>query len=245
MVFVSQALADDYANAYPGSTVPPGRHGYRPRLRRSSPAGPGRPLPGRPGALKVGYVGHLYPGRGIEVILALADRVPEADFHVVGGTAADLAHWRKRRDRPHLHFHGHQPPGSLHPYYRAFDLVLAPYQQQVACAGGVGDISRWVSPMKLFEYMSHGQAIIASDLPVLREVLTDNVNCVLCRPTTSRPGRAVRRLAASPTCGPAWVTRPATGCSPSTPGADAPTGSCPGHRPRRPAGPAATERAVR
>lgn len=33
--------------------------------------------------------------------------------------------------------------------------------------------------MKLFEYMAHGRAIVASDLPVLREVLQDRVNCLL------------------------------------------------------------------
>ena len=35
------------------------------------------------------------------------------------------------------------------------------------------NISDFTSPLKLFEYMSHKKAIIASDLPVIREVLND------------------------------------------------------------------------
>ncbi|WP_197085034.1 glycosyltransferase family 4 protein [Saccharothrix sp. ST-888] len=142
-------------------------------------------------------MGHLCPGRGTDVILELAARLPGLDFPLVGGTAEDRAHWEGRSHRSNVYFHGHEPPARLHPYYRAFDLVLAPYQRRVACAGGIGDISRWVSPMKLFEYMSHGKAIIASDLPVLREVLADGVNSLLCPPDdVSAWAGAVARLAA-------------------------------------------------
>src|SRR5581483_9233433 len=38
----------------------------------------------------VGYVGHLYPGKGFEMIPPLAQRVPQATFHVVGGDAATV-----------------------------------------------------------------------------------------------------------------------------------------------------------
>ncbi|MGW2631179.1 glycosyltransferase family 4 protein [Streptomyces chattanoogensis] len=201
VVTITQALAEDYRRTVPRLRRPGG-----PEMVTASDCadlppttGPTATLPGRPDALKVGYVGHLYPGRGIDVILALAASVPDADFHLVGGTNEDLAHWRSRSRPPNVHFHGHRPPAQLHPYYRAFDLVLAPYQRRVACAGGVGDIGRWVSPMKLFEYMSHGKAIIASDLPVLREVLTDGVNCVLCPPDdVAAWTAAVKRLADDP-----------------------------------------------
>jgi glycosyltransferase involved in cell wall biosynthesis len=36
-----------------------------------------------------------------------------------------------------------------------------------------GDIASVTSPMKLFEYMACGRAILCSDLPVLHEVLND------------------------------------------------------------------------
>jgi glycosyltransferase involved in cell wall biosynthesis len=45
----------------------------------------------------------------------------------------------------------------------------------VALQRGKGDIARWTSPLKLFEYMAHGRAIIVSDLPVLEEIIEADV----------------------------------------------------------------------
>ncbi|MEU6114451.1 glycosyltransferase family 4 protein [Streptomyces sp. NPDC047117] len=201
VVFVSQALADDYRAAFSGidslrgADLVTAHDGADP----VPDTGPVAQLPGRAGALRIGYVGHLYPGRGIDVILGLAERLSEADFHIVGGTSTDQEHWQSRSRLPHVHFHGHLPPALLGSYYRAFDIVLAPYQRKAYCAGGVGEISRWVSPMKLFEYMAYGKAVIASDLPVLREVLTDGVNCLLCPPDSPEAwAAAVKRLGEDP-----------------------------------------------
>jgi glycosyltransferase involved in cell wall biosynthesis len=55
-----------------------------------------------------------------------------------------------------------------------------PYQQHVEASSG-GDIARFLSPMKMFEYMACGRAILSSDLPVLREVLSP-ANAVLLPP---------------------------------------------------------------
>jgi glycosyltransferase involved in cell wall biosynthesis len=60
--------------------------------------------------------------------------------------------------------------------------VLAPYQKAVMIHGNKGDIATWMSPLKIFEYMSHGKAIVASDLPVLREILADGHNALLVPP---------------------------------------------------------------
>jgi glycosyltransferase involved in cell wall biosynthesis len=58
--------------------------------------------------------------------------------------------------------------------------MLAPYQEKVAIFGGKGDTSRWMSPLKIFEYMAYGKAFIASDLNVLKEVLKHRYNSMLC-----------------------------------------------------------------
>ncbi|MFD0623043.1 glycosyltransferase family 4 protein [Streptomyces sanglieri] len=114
--------------------------------------------------------------------MELADRFPGLDFHLVGGTDEDRARWEQACRSPHVYFHGHRPPSTLPDYYALFDVVLAPYEQKVYTWGRLDETGRWASPMKVFEYMSHGCPMIASDLPVLHEVLQDRVNCLLRPP---------------------------------------------------------------
>ena len=61
------------------------------------------------------------------------------------------------------------------------DLLLAPYQKNTIVPGNRVTTS-WMSPLKIFEYMSSGTPFIASNIKVLREVLINNYNCLLCEP---------------------------------------------------------------
>ncbi|MEW2404816.1 glycosyltransferase family 4 protein [Streptomyces griseoviridis] len=180
IVVVTHALAHDLRAAYPDLGTLPIE--VAPDCAdppdAATTAGP-PPLPGRPDAPTIGYVGHLYDGRGIDLIIELAGLLPAFDFHLVGGTTEDRARWEESCPHPNLYFHGHRPPSELHRYFPLFDVVLAPHQPKVYTWGRLDEIGRWTSPMKLFEYMAHGRAIVASDLPVLREVLQDRVNCLL------------------------------------------------------------------
>ena len=44
----------------------------------------------------IGYLGHLYQGRGIDLIIKLAQNLPSNNFYVVGGTKAHLETWKKQ-----------------------------------------------------------------------------------------------------------------------------------------------------
>jgi len=131
----------------------------------------------------VGYVGQLYGGKGMEIISELPALCPWAHFHIVGGREEDMIFWRSRLvSKPNITLHGFVPHRDTGAFVNAFDVVLAPYQRRVETGGGF-EIGRWMSPLKVFEYMSHGKAIIASDLPVLREVLEDGRNALLVPPS--------------------------------------------------------------
>ena len=132
--------------------------------------------------LRIGYVGQLYPGRGMEIIEQLAPRFPELEFHVVGGRDEDVRYWRERAVFSNLFLHGYVNHGDIGKYYRNFQIGLVPYQTRVTLEGGRGNTVRWTSPLKIFEYMAYGKAIIASDLPVLREVLKNRENALLVPP---------------------------------------------------------------
>ncbi len=132
---------------------------------------------------QVGYVGSLLPGKGMEIIADLPARCPWAMFHVVGGSTEQVQHWQKHlAGLPNIRMIGHVPPAEAATYVNAFDVLLAPNQPQVLVAGGT-DIGRFTSPLKIFEYMSAEKPILASDLPVLREVLRQDENARLVDPT--------------------------------------------------------------
>ncbi len=132
-------------------------------------------------SMKIGYVGHLYPGRGIDIIIKLACRVPGAQFYLIGGTPQDVEKWRRKVSLKNLHYLGFVPPGEISCYYKELDVLLMPFQRVVGVHGG-GDTSKWMSPLKMFEYMAAGKAIIASDLPVLREILGHEHNALMVPP---------------------------------------------------------------
>ena len=131
----------------------------------------------------IGYTGHLYSGRGVELMLGMAERLPNITFMLTGGEHEDVTNLRIRVESRNLRnviLTGFIPNSELPCYQAACDLLLMPYQRKVAGSSG-GDISKYLSPMKLFEYMACGRPILSSDLPVFREVLNER-NAVLIIP---------------------------------------------------------------
>jgi glycosyltransferase involved in cell wall biosynthesis len=144
-----------------------------------------------------GYTGHLYPGRGIDLLMELARRNPEMRFLWAGGEAAAIARWRERLSNAgvrNVRLLGFVTNTRLPWVQAACDVLMIPHERRVSSSGG-GDIARFTSPMKMFEYLSAGRAILASDLPVLREVLNEG-NAILIPPeNVDRWSDALRSLA--------------------------------------------------
>ncbi len=143
-----------------------------------------RELGAQDGRFRVGYTGSLYRGRGLELILQLAHALPDVEFWIVGGQAADVDAWREKARSAgvgNMTFWGHVSNDILPRYQAACHVLLMPFSRKVAVSGNRGDTSAVMSPMKMFEYMATGRLVISSDLPVLREVLGEH-NAALCPP---------------------------------------------------------------
>lgn len=141
-------------------------------------------LYGHKDKLKFGYIGHLYKGRGIDLLVEIARNSQDIEVHIVGGTDEDVRYWKvvvQSSALNNVFFYGHVSPTETKNYRAAFDVLLAPYSKKVTVSGNKGDTSAYMSPLKIFEYMAHKKPILCSDLPVLREVLNDQ-NAVLVEP---------------------------------------------------------------
>jgi glycosyltransferase involved in cell wall biosynthesis len=153
-----------------------------------------------PDACTVLCTGHLYAGRGAALFLSLAARFPASSFVWVGGRPVDVQTWidlAAERGLTNITFTGFVPNEDIPLYQAAADILLMPYGAAISTSSG-GNTARFCSPMKMFEYMASGRAIVTSDLPVLREVLDESMT-VFCPPEDAGAwGTALSRLIADP-----------------------------------------------
>ena len=134
--------------------------------------------------LQVGYVGHLYKGRGIELIIELSKTCNWADFFIVGGNDNDIKRVKNlSKYIKNINIVGFLSPSKAESFRLSMDVLLAPYQAKVGLENSKLTTEAWMSPLKIFEYMAATKSIICSDIPVLHEVLRHNENCLLCNPS--------------------------------------------------------------
>jgi len=204
LVVISQALArllyQSYSKAMLKKDVIVAHDGVDLERFRDLPSPPEARarLGSNPARFTVGYTGHLYPGRGIELILDLAETFRDLRFLVIGGDEMSVRKWQREAENRCLNnidFKGFVSNAVLPLYQAACEVLLMPYQRSVAGSGG-GNIADFCSPMKMFEYMATGRLIISSDLPVLQEVLNQD-NAVLCPPEDIQAWQAAIKRAIS------------------------------------------------
>lgn len=129
------------------------------------------------------YSGHFYRGRGMDLMVGLAQALPQFQFLWVGGQEKDLEPWKIQLGEMGIRnviITGFIPNARLPLYQAAGDILLMPYQREISGSSG-GNIVKVINPMKMFDYMASRRVILASDIPIFHEILNDQ-NCVFCPP---------------------------------------------------------------
>ncbi len=135
-------------------------------------------------AFIVGYVGRLHTlsmSKGVDTLIeAIAASDRPISLCLVGGPdemAAQLrAHWRAQGlPEARFFYAGQVPPDEVPRYLAAFDVCALPLPF-------TEHFAYHASPLKLFEYMRAGRAILASDLPAIAEVVCHEETALLAPP---------------------------------------------------------------
>jgi glycosyltransferase involved in cell wall biosynthesis len=129
----------------------------------------------------VTYAGHLYPWKGVDVLLRAVALLPRVRAVVVGGHPAEsdrsrlegLASALGIADR--VTFTGLVARPEVAVFLAGADVLVMPHTATAVSAN-------YSSPLKLFEYLAAGKPIVASDVSSIREVLRDGENACLVRP---------------------------------------------------------------
>ncbi|HYH23096.1 MAG TPA: glycosyltransferase family 4 protein [Azospirillum sp.] len=144
---------------------------------------------GLEGRLVLGFTGFVREWHRLEqVVDVLAEPGPGACPHLllVGDGPARAGIEERARQRgvaDRVTVTGVLPHDAIPGHVAAFDIALQPA------------VTAYASPLKLFEYMQAGRAIVAPDAPNIREVLRHDGNALLFDPADPAAfGHAVRRL---------------------------------------------------
>ena len=65
------------------------------------------------------------------------------------------------------------------------DILIMPYASSITVAGNIGDITKFTSPLKLFDYLSAGKIIMCSDFDVLKEAIKEKKNAIFIKNFTN------------------------------------------------------------
>jgi len=130
--------------------------------------------------LNIGYFGSLYKSRGLNLIIQLASIDPKNKYHIYGNLRQAKLLPSKKIIK-NLYLNDHIPYKKISKILLNMDLLLMPYTSTITVAGDVGNITRYTSPLKLFDYLSVGRPIMCSNFSVLREIITENKNAIFVK----------------------------------------------------------------
>jgi glycosyltransferase involved in cell wall biosynthesis len=144
-------------------------------------------------------MGSLHHWKGVDVLLEAMQYVHGARLLVVGGDHETIERYKtiaqKYKVDGHVRFEGFISPGKRFQYFACTDICILPLKQ-------FSISTYFTSPLKLFEYMASGKPVVASDLPSIREVISDDVNGVLVTPENSKSlADGINRLIENPSLG--------------------------------------------
>lgn len=131
----------------------------------------------RPDDVVVGYISSFVPYEGIHYLVDAAALVPNAKFLLVGD-GEERGRLEQQVDdlglRGRVVLTGRVPHDEVRSYYDMIDVFVVPRTADRVC--------QLVTPLKPFEAMAAGKAMVVSDVPALRSLIVEGVTGTTFRP---------------------------------------------------------------
>ena len=127
------------------------------------------------------YTGSLFEGKGIELIKEIAKKIKRFDFYIYG----DLKTTSQKcinecRKIKNIKLLGHVEYNKIPKILRSHKIILMPYAKEVYGNHKSANLSNYMSPLKLFDYLAAGRTIIASKNNSYSHILKNDKNSILC-----------------------------------------------------------------
>jgi glycosyltransferase involved in cell wall biosynthesis len=121
------------------------------------------------------YSGALQAFKGVDLLLEVAQILPNVQFVFAGGDALQVKTYQDQaKHLQNVTFLGYLPHDQLAGLLQSADILAHPH--------GSGAAATFTSPLKFFEYMAAGMPIVATEIPPLIEFKPSGVVAAWCEP---------------------------------------------------------------
>ena len=120
------------------------------------------------------YIGSFFEGKGVEQIFRLAKKNQKTFFHIYG----EKQHLRSKKKERNVKLFDYVQYSKIPKILSRYEVALMPYQKKIRGRGSIW-LQKYMSPLKMFDYMAAKMIIIASNLKAYKHVLKHNFNCIL------------------------------------------------------------------
>ncbi len=128
----------------------------------------------------IGYFGSLDKSKGSKFVMELSKIDKINNYFVFGGDRKHINYLRKNFPNKNLYLHEYVSYKNLKNHIKKMDVLVMPSNNKILRSlGGIGNIAKYTSPLKLFDYLASGKLIIMSNLKVFNEIIKNNKNCIV------------------------------------------------------------------
>ena len=131
------------------------------------------------------YTGSLAKGKGLEKIFEISKFTKKIKFDVYGDFTNSDYNKGDFTNFSNVNYLGYTEYKNIPKILKMYDVVLMPYSKKVFVRAKNIETSKYMSPMKLFDYMAGKKIIIASKMPVYKHILNNN-NSILVNDHSAR-----------------------------------------------------------
>ena len=125
------------------------------------------------------YSGGFTKGKGVENIIKLAKLDSNIKYHLYGDINNSFISIDEIKKYKNIKYKGYVEYYRIPSILSRYDVLLMPYSRQVYVRSNNLEISNYMSPLKLFEYLASKKIIIASNLKVYKHILNKKNSILL------------------------------------------------------------------
>lgn len=122
------------------------------------------------------YTGSFFNGKGIDLILKLSKLMPHIDFHLYGDLSTIKNDKFKKILNNNIKFMGFVKYSRIRYILSRYHIALMPYENRIYARSSTLEISKYISPLKMFDYFSSRNIILASKIKAFEHIMKNNIN---------------------------------------------------------------------